>query len=53
MEPIRSEIEGEESVNPVRSMESRGTCKTQAKAVEMGVQGAWTTWNTADRKLTW
>jgi len=25
----------------------------QAKAVEMGAQGAWTTWNTTDRKLTW
>ncbi|XP_052280752.1 uncharacterized protein LOC127878274 [Dreissena polymorpha] len=25
----------------------------QARAVEMGAQGAWTTWNTADRKLTW
>jgi len=25
----------------------------QAKAVKMGAQGAWTTWNTTDRKLTW
>ena len=25
----------------------------QARAVEMGAQGAWTTWNTTDRKLTW
>ncbi|KAH3855108.1 hypothetical protein DPMN_027600 [Dreissena polymorpha] len=25
----------------------------QARAVEMGAQGAWTTWETADRKLTW
>jgi len=25
----------------------------QAKAVEMGAQGVWTTWNTTDRKLTW
>jgi hypothetical protein len=25
----------------------------QARAVEMGTQGAWTTWNTIDRKLTW
>ncbi|XP_052223957.1 uncharacterized protein LOC127839609 [Dreissena polymorpha] len=25
----------------------------QARAVGMGAQGAWTTWNTADRKLTW
>ena len=25
----------------------------QARAVEMGAQGAWTTWNTRDRKLTW
>ena len=25
----------------------------QARAVEMGSQGAWTTWNTTDRKLTW
>ncbi|XP_052224708.1 uncharacterized protein LOC127840340 [Dreissena polymorpha] len=25
----------------------------QARAVEIGAQGAWTTWNTADRKLTW
>ena len=25
----------------------------QARAVEMGAQGAWTTWNTIDRKLTW
>ena len=24
----------------------------QARAVEMGAQGAWTTWNTTDRKLT-
>ncbi|XP_052268407.1 uncharacterized protein LOC127869787 [Dreissena polymorpha] len=25
----------------------------QARAVEMGAQGTWTTWNTTDRKLTW
>ncbi|KAH3883055.1 hypothetical protein DPMN_007003 [Dreissena polymorpha] len=25
----------------------------QARAVEIGAQGAWTTWETADRKLTW
>ena len=25
----------------------------QARAVEVGTQGAWTTWNTTDRKLTW
>ncbi|KAH3837919.1 hypothetical protein DPMN_111322 [Dreissena polymorpha] len=25
----------------------------QARVVEMGAQGAWTTWETADRKLTW
>ncbi|XP_052238637.1 uncharacterized protein LOC127849934 [Dreissena polymorpha] len=25
----------------------------QARAVEMGAQGAWATWETADRKLTW
>ena len=25
----------------------------QAKAFEMGAQGAWTTWNTTDRKLSW
>jgi hypothetical protein len=25
----------------------------QARAVEMGAQGAWTSWNTTDRKLTW
>ena len=25
----------------------------QARVVEMGAQGAWTTWNTTDRKLTW
>jgi len=25
----------------------------QARAVEMGSQGAWTTWNITDRKLTW
>ena len=25
----------------------------QARAVEMGGQGAWTMWNTMDRKLTW
>jgi hypothetical protein len=25
----------------------------QARAVEMGAQGAWTRWNTIDRKLTW
>ena len=25
----------------------------QAKAVQMGAIGAWTTWNTTDRKLTW
>ena len=25
----------------------------QARAIEMGAQGAWTTWNTTDRKLTW
>jgi hypothetical protein len=27
--------------------------KRQARAVEMGVQGAWTTWETMERKLTW
>ena len=27
--------------------------KRQARAVEMGAQGAWTTWETMDRKLTW
>ena len=25
----------------------------QARAIEMGAQGAWTTWKTTDRKLTW
>ena len=25
----------------------------QARAVEMGAQGAWTTWSTTDRKFTW
>ena len=25
----------------------------QARAMEMGSQGAWTTWNTTNRKLTW
>ena len=25
----------------------------QSRALEMGSQGAWTTWNTTDRKLTW
>ncbi|XP_052271950.1 uncharacterized protein LOC127872661 [Dreissena polymorpha] len=25
----------------------------QARAVQMGAQGAWTTWETANRKLTW
>jgi len=27
--------------------------KRQARSVEMGAQGAWTTWETMDRKLTW
>jgi len=27
--------------------------RRQARSVEMGAQGAWTTWNTKDRKLTW
>jgi len=27
--------------------------KRQARAVEMGAQGAWTKWETMDRKLTW
>jgi hypothetical protein len=27
--------------------------RRQARAVEMGAQGAWTTWDTIDRKLTW
>ncbi|KAH3752211.1 hypothetical protein DPMN_186824 [Dreissena polymorpha] len=25
----------------------------QAREIEMGAQGAWTTWNTTDKKLTW
>ena len=29
-----------------------GEHATQARAVEMGVQGAWTTWNNTDTKLT-
>ena len=32
-----------------RTKESR----RQARAVEMEAQGAWTTWDTIDRKLTW
>jgi len=27
--------------------------RRQARAVEMEAQGAWTTWDTIDRKLTW
>ena len=50
VEPIRPK--GDESVDQVRSKESRGHAR-QARAVEMRAQGAWTTWNTTDRKLTW
>ena len=49
VEPIRPK--GEESVDPVRRRAEEHA--RQARAVEMGAQGAWTTWNTTDRKLTW
>ena len=49
MEPIRPNVQ--ESVDPVRRRAEEHA--RQARAVEMGAQGAWSTWNTTDRKLTW
>ena len=34
----------------IRTMEEEGR---KAKAVEMGAQGAWTRWETVERKITW